>query len=61
MEHQSVTKATEEEGCRAGLKRKHEDDGDDDELPSKKLVDPQRLWHQAGYGWCECIDDWLCR
>lgn len=53
MERQSVTKATEEEGHRAGLKRKHEEeeeDDDDDKLPTKKLVDPQRLWRQAGYG-----------
>lgn len=50
MERQSVTKATEEEDGRVGLKRKHEEDDDDDKLPSKKLVDPQRLWRQAGYG-----------
>lgn len=49
MERQSVTKATEEEGRRAGLKRKLEDEEEEEEL-SKKLVDPQRLWCQAGYG-----------
>lgn len=49
MERQSVAKATEEEGRRAGLKRKHEEE-EDDELPAKKLVDPQRLWRQADYG-----------
>lgn len=46
MERHSVTEATEEESHGAGLKRKHEDE----ELLSKKLVDPQRLWRQAGYG-----------